>query len=204
MYIIALTGGIACGKTTVSQMLAERGAAVIDADQISRGLTAPGGRALPAVRETFGDGVFLEDGTLDRARLAKVVFADREAIERLNAIIHPLVQQEMDAQLELCRKNGEQVVVLDVPLLFEAGMQHMGDIVACVTAPQEIQIMRMHSRNGYTREEAMSRIRSQMAVDEKAKRSDVVIDTNCTLDELRTNVEMLYQEWLDAARKENT
>ena len=204
MYIIALTGGIACGKTTVSQMLAERGAAVIDADQISRGLTAPGGKALPMVREAFGDGVFLEDGTLDRTQLAKVVFADREAIERLNAIIHPLVQREMDAQLELCRKNGEQVVVLDVPLLFEAGMQHMGDIVACVTAPQEIQIMRMHSRNGYTREEAMSRIRSQMAVDEKAKRSDVVIDTNCTLDELRTNVEMLYQEWLDAARKENT
>ena len=125
MYIIALTGGIACGKTTVSQMLAEMGAAVIDADQISRSLTAPGGKALPMVREAFGDGVFLEDGTLDRAQLAKVVFADREAIERLNAIIHPLVQREMDAQLELCRKNGEQVVVLDVPLLFEAGM-HKG------------------------------------------------------------------------------
>ena len=203
MYIIALTGGIACGKTTVSQMLTEMGAAVIDADLISRGLTAPGGRALPAVRKAFGNGVFLEDGTLDRAALSRVVFADKEAIERLNAIIHPLVKQEMDEQLEACRKNGVQVVVLDVPLLFEAGMQHMGDIVACVTAPQEIQIMRKHSRNGYTREEAMSRIRNQMPVEEKAGRSDVVIDTNCTLQELRTKVETLYQGWADAARKEN-
>jgi len=203
MYIIALTGGIACGKTTVSGMLAEMGASVIDADQISRSLTAPGGRALPEVRRAFGDGVFLPDGTLDRAQLAKVVFADRAAVERLNGIIHPLVKLEMDEQLEACRKNGAGVVVLDVPLLFEAGMQHMGDVVACVTAPQEIQIARMHSRNGYTREEAMSRIRNQMPVDEKAKRSDVVIDTSCTLEELRTKVEMLYQGWADAARKEN-
>lgn len=203
MLIIALTGGIACGKTTVSGMLAEMGASVIDADQISRSLTAPGGRALPEVRRAFGDGVFLPDGTLDRAQLAKVVFADRAAVERLNAIIHPLVKLEMDEQLEACRKNGAGVVVLDVPLLFEVGMQHMGDVVACVTAPQEIQIARMHSRNGYTREEAMSRIRNQMPVDEKAKRSDVVIDTDCTLEELRTKVEMLYQGWADAARKEN-
>lgn len=203
MLIIALTGGIACGKTTVSGMLAEMGASVIDADQISRSLTAPGGRALPMVREAFGDGVFLPDGMLDRAQLAKVVFADRAAVERLNGIIHPLVKLEMDEQLEACRKNGAGVVVLDVPLLFEAGMQHMGDVVACVAAPQEIQIARMHSRNGYTREEAMSRIRNQMPVDEKAKRSDVVIDTNCTLEELRTKVEMLYQGWADAARKEN-
>ena len=202
--VIGLTGPTGAGKSAVARRLETAGATVIDADVLARRVVEPGEAALTALVERFSAAILTPDGTLDRARLAKVVFADREAIERLNAIIHPLVQQEMDAQLELCRKNGEQVVVLDVPLLFEAGMQHMGDIVACVTAPQEIQIMRMHSRNGYTREEAMSRIRSQMAVDEKAKRSDVVIDTNCTLDELRTNVEMLYQEWLDAARKENT
>ena len=203
MLIIALTGGIACGKSTVAGMLAEMGASVIDADQISRSLTAPGGKALPMVREAFGEKVFFPDGTLDRAALSSMVFADRESIARLNGIIHPLVKLEMDAQLDRCRKSGEQVVVLDVPLLFEAGMQHMGDVVACVAAPQEIQIARMHSRNGYTREEAMSRIRNQMPVDEKAKRSDVVIDTSCTLEELRTKVEMLYQGWADAARKEN-
>lgn len=200
MLTIALTGGIACGKSTVSAMLAQLGASVIDADQISRSLTAPGGPALPAIRQAFGDGVFHADGTLNRPALSAVVFADARAIQQLNAITHPLVQQQMEAQLETCRKNGAQIVILDVPLLFEANMQHMGDLVACVTAPEDIQIARMKSRNGYSREEALSRIRNQMPVGEKAARSDVVIDTNVPLEQLERNVQRLYQGWL--ARKE--
>ena len=200
MLTIALTGGIACGKSTVSAMLAQLGASIIDADQISRSLTAPGGPALPAIRQAFGDGVFHADGTLNRPALSAVVFADAQAIQQLNAITHPLVQQQMEAQLETCRKNGAQIVILDVPLLFEANMQHMGDLVACVTAPEDIQIARMKSRNGYSREEALSRIRSQMPVGEKAARSDVVIDTNVPLEQLERNVQRLYQGWM--ARKE--
>jgi len=200
MLTIALTGGIACGKSTVSAMLAQLGASIIDADQISRSLTAPGGPALPAIRQAFGDGVFHADGTLNRPALSAVVFADAQAIQQLNAITHPLVQQQMEAQLETCRKNGAQIVILDVPLLFEANMQHMGDLVACVTAPEDIQIARMKSRNGYSREEALSRIRSQMPVGEKAARSDVVIDTNVPLEQLERNVQRLYQGW--TARKE--
>jgi len=203
MLTIALTGGIACGKSTVSGMLAALGAAVIDADQISRALTAPGGAALKDVRLAFGEKVFHADGTLDRAALSAVVFADEQAIRTLNGIIHPMVRQQMEEQMDECRKNGALVVILDVPLLFEAGMQGMGDIVACVVAPQEVQIARMHSRNAYTREEALSRIRNQMPVEEKARLSDVVIDTNCTLDELQKAVEALYQGWAEAARKEN-
>ena len=107
---------------------------------------------------------------------------------------------QMEAQLETCRKNGAQIVILDVPLLFEANMQHMGDLVACVTAPEDIQIARMKSRNGYSREEALSRIRNQMPVGEKAARSDVVIDTNVPLEQLERNVQRLYQGWM--ARKE--
>ena len=127
MLTIALTGGIACGKSTVSGMLSLLGASVIDADQISRSLTAPGGAALPAIRQAFGDSVFHADGTLDRPALSAVVFADKAAIEKLNAITHPLVKQEMETQLDSCRKQGAPLVVLDVPLLFEANMQHMGD-----------------------------------------------------------------------------
>ena len=200
MLTIALTGGIACGKSTVSAMLAQLGASIIDADQISRSLTAPGGPALPAIRQAFGDGVFHADGTLNRPALSAVVFADAQAIQQLNAITHPLVQQQMEAQLETCRKNGANIVILDVPLLFEANMQHMGDLVACVTAPEDIQIARMKSRNGYSREEALSRIRNQMPVGEKAARSDVVIDTNVPLEQLERNVQRLYQGWM--ARKE--
>jgi len=200
MLTIALTGGIACGKSTVSAMLAQLGASIIDADQISRSLTAPGGLALPAIRQAFGDGVFHADGTLNRPALSAVVFSNAQAIQQLNAITHPLVQQQMEAQLETCRKNGVQIVILDVPLLFEANMQHMGDLVACVTAPEDIQIARMKSRNGYSREEALSRIRSQMPVGEKAARSDVVIDTNVPLEQLERNVQRLYQGW--TARKE--
>ena len=200
MTTIALTGGIACGKSTVSGMLAALGASIIDADQISRALTAPGGCALPAIREAFGDGVFNADGTLSRPALSAVVFRDREAIERLNAITHPLVRQQMENQLAECRKQGVQVVVLDVPLLFEANMQHMGDVVVCVTAPEEVQIARMASRNGYSREEALSRIRSQMPVSEKARLSDLVINTDKPLPELQKEVEQLYQSW--TARKE--
>ena len=200
MLTIALTGGIACGKSTVSAMLAGLGASVIDADQISRSLSAPGGLALPAIRQAFGDGVFHADGTLNRPALSAVVFSNAQAIQQLNAITHPLVQQQMEAQLETCRKNGAQIVILDVPLLFEANMQHMGDLVACVTAPEDIQIARMKSRNGYSREEALSRIRNQMPVGEKAARSDVVIDTNVPLEQLERNVQRLYQGWM--ARKE--
>lgn len=195
MFVIALTGGIACGKSTVSGMLSLLGASIIDADQISRSLTAPGGAALPAIRQAFGDSVFHADGTLDRPALSAVVFADKAAIEKLNAITHPLVKQEMETQLDHCRKQGAPLVVLDVPLLFEANMQHMGDLVACVTAPEEVQIDRMRTRNGFTREEALSRIRNQMPVCEKARLSDIVIDTNKPLEQLQKEVEQLYLSW---------
>ena len=195
MLTIALTGGIACGKSTVSAMLAQLGASIIDADEISRSLTAPNGPALPAIRKAFGDTVFHPDGTLDRAALSAVVFSDENCLRQLNAITHPLVRQQMEKQLEACRKNGAEVVILDVPLLFEANMQDMGDLTMCVTAPEEVQIARMASRNAYTREQALSRIRSQMPVQEKASRSQIVLSTDMPLDQLREAVAALYLSW---------
>lgn len=196
MPVIALTGGIACGKSTVAAMLRELGAFIVDADEISRSLTAPGGRALGELRAHFGDGIFAPDGTLDRAALGKLVFSDEEKRRELNAILHPLIRQEMQHQAQQGMESGAKAVVLDVPLLFEANMQDMADIVACVHAPEEIQIRRMFSRNGYTREEAVSRIRSQMPVMEKLRLSDLGIDTNVSLDELRETVRSLYESWV--------
>lgn len=203
MTTISLTGGIACGKSTVASMLHALGASIIDADQISRSLTAPGGAALSPIREAFGDGVFQADGTLNRAALSAVVFGNAEKLETLNRITHPLILQEMERQKEACRKQGAEAVVLDVPLLFEANMQHLGDFTVCVTAPEEVQIRRMADRNGFTREEALSRIRSQMPVSEKAARSDIVIDTHKPLSELEEEVRRLYEGWIESARKEN-
>jgi len=198
MPIIGLTGGIACGKSTVAQMLRSFGAAIIDADAISRSHTAPGGRALPLIREAFGDRVFAPDGSLDRAALSAVVFSNEASRRRLNAITHPLIQQEMEEQMAQCRKDGVKVVVLDVPLLFEAGMERMADVTACVFCPEEVQISRMASRNRYTREEALSRIRSQWPVSQKCALSDVVIDTDKPLDELERAVRALYDSWMAA------
>ena len=203
MLTIALTGGIACGKSTVAAMLADLGAAVIDADAISRALTAEGGKALSMIREAFGPEVFHADGTLNRPALSGVVFENPGALETLNAITHPLIQQEMEAQLSACRKAECEIVILDVPLLFEANMQHLGDLTACAYCPEETQIARMKTRNGFTREEALSRIRNQMPVSEKAALSDVVIPTDMPLETLEIAVRKLYEGWLAAARKEN-
>lgn len=195
---IALTGGIACGKSTVAAMLRDLGAAIVDADAISRSHTAAGGKALPHLREAFGDGIFEPDGTLNRAALSAIVFSDEHKRAQLNAITHPLIRRQMEEEAECCRKSGAPLVVLDVPLLFEAGMQHMAQLVACVSCPEEVQIDRMRTRNGYTREEALGRIRSQWPLEKKLALSDVVIDTDMPLPELAAQVERLYRSWTQA------
>lgn len=203
MLTIALTGGIACGKSTVAAMLAELGAPVIDADAISHALTAPGGAALPAIRDAFGPEVFAGDGTLDRAALGQRVFADAAALQTLNAITHPLIYREMEQRREACRKSGAPVVVLDVPLLFEAGMRNLADVAVCVRVSEATQLSRVQSRDGLSREAALRRVRSQMPLSQKARLSDIVLDNERPLPAVRAEVEALYAGWLDAARKEN-
>ncbi len=193
MWTIALTGGIACGKTTVAGWLREAGARVIDADAISRELTAPGGPALPAILEAFGPGVFRPDGTLDRAGLGQIVFGNESARRRLNGILHPLVQGRMREEMEKCRKSGVLIVVLDVPLLFEAGMEYLADKVICVSAPEALQIKRLRERDGLTEAQAQARIRSQWPLQEKERRADGVIRTEGPLQEVRQQTLQLYE-----------
>ena len=200
MKIIALTGGIACGKTTLANMLRELGAPVIDADAISRSLTAPGGKALPALREAFGGEVFQDGQTLNRAALAARVFQDPEQLRKLNAVTHPLIIERMQSEIERCRESGAPVVVLDVPLLFETGLDRLADETVCVSAPLPVQLKRLMTRNGLTEEHAMRRIQSQMPLCEKEKLADRTISTDRPLEELRARMGHLYRQWLEEAQ----
>ena len=200
MKIIALTGGIACGKSTLAEMLRDLGAPVIDADAISRSLTAPGGKALPALREAFGGEVFQDGQTLNRAALAARVFQDPEQLRKLNAVTHPLIIAQMKSEIERCRKSGAPVVVLDVPLLFETGLDRLADETVCVSAPLPVQLKRLMTRNGLTEEQAMRRIQSQLPLCVKEKLADRTISTDCPLEELRARMGHLYRQWLEEAQ----
>ena len=190
-YVIGLTGGIACGKSNLSRALKENGVPVIDADEISRNVTAKGGPALPAIRETFGDGVFDGD-ELNRRALSDVVFSDPEAREKLNAIIHPMVLSEIHRQMDAT----DGPVVMDVPLLYEVGMDSWCDEIWCAYAPQKEQVRRVRKRGKITYAEALRRIHSQMPVMEKRKRADRVIRTTGTKEESGRIALALWQDAL--------
>ena len=177
-YVIGLTGGIACGKSNVSRALAAEGIVIADADAISHELTAPGGRALPGIRECFGDDVFDGDA-LNRRALGEKVFAAPQALERLNRVIHPLIFEEIDRRLS----EAEGIAVLEAPLLYECALEDRCDEVWCCYLPQKEQVKRLMGRDGLTRNAAMQRIKAQMSAREKAKRADFVIRTDGTAEE---------------------
>ena len=188
MYIIGLTGGIATGKSTAAQVLRRFGADVIDADAISRAATMPGGCAETAVLEAFG--------TLDRKALAAKVFADPEARRRLEAIVHPLVRAEME------RRIGESrapVCVLDVPLLFESGMETMADEVWVTWVPDDEQLRRVRARDGLDEDAARARIASQMPAAEKIRRADHAVDTSGSFAETQARLRQLWEQALERA-----
>ena len=192
-YVIGLTGGIACGKSNLSRYLKASGVPVIDADEISRSVTAKGGPALPAIRAIWGDGVF--DGEeLNRRALSDIVFSDPAARDQLNAIIHPMVLSEIRRQLDA----AEGPVVMDVPLLYEVGMDTWCQEIWCAYAPQKEQVRRVRKRGQITYAEALRRIHSQMPVMEKRKRADRVIRTTGTKEE---SGRMALALWQDAVKR---
>ena len=188
-YVIGLTGGIACGKSNISRSVKESGVPVIDADEISRSLTASGGPALPAIREKWGEKVF--DGEeLNRRALSDIVFSDPAAREALNAIIHPLVLSEIHRKMD----ETEGPVVIDVPLLYEVGMDSWCDEIWCAYAPQKEQVRRVRKRGRITYAEALRRIHSQMPVMEKRRRADHMIRTTGTKEESGRAALSLWQD----------
>ena len=196
MLTLGLTGGIACGKSNVSDTLAELGAVVIDGDLLSRRLTAPGGPALPGLRAEFGSAVFQPDGSLDRRALGALVFSQPEAMERLNALMQPLLRQLIEAELSAAGRSGAAVCVLSMPLLYEQGLDRLCQRVWCVWLPPQEQLRRLMERDGFSREQAQARIDSQLPVDEKARRADVVIDTSGPIAYTKSLIPPLLQEEL--------
>ena len=195
MLRVGLTGSIAVGKSHVAGLLRELGCHVTDADEVARRVVEPGSEGLRAVVEAFGAGVLRGDGTLDRARLAAVVFGDEEKRLRLNAILHPLIQAEQDAQLRLWESEDPRGVgVVDAALLIESGGYRRFDKVVVVHCRPEAQLERLMRRNQLSREEAERRIRSQMPQDEKLRYADFAIDTSGDFEDTRRQTEEVYRQ----------
>ncbi|RYC10924.1 dephospho-CoA kinase [Nocardioides zhouii] len=187
---VGLTGGVASGKSTVSTILAELGAVVIDADLIAREVVARGTPGLDAVVAEFGPELLTPDGDLDRPAMGALVFGDPDARKRLEAIIHPLVHRR-SAELEE-QAGDSAVVVHDIPLLAEVGRAGSFDAVIVVDAPPELQVSRMVEDRGWTREDAESRIAAQATRDDRLAIATYVVDNTGTRDELRAQVEEIY------------
>ena len=192
-YVIGLTGGIGCGKSEAAKYLKSLGAAHVDADAISRELTAEGGEALGEIRRVFGDAAFLPDGALDRASLGRLVFSNEPARRALEGIMHPLVQRTMLLRMDAAAKAGAPVVILDVPLLFETGMDALCDETWTLYVDRETQIARVVARDGLSREDAEARVDSQMSTDERNARATHAIDTNRPVERTRAELEQLYR-----------
>ena len=193
MRIIGITGSIACGKSTVSNELKRKGFPVIDGDQLTRQLTASGGAAINDIRSAFGDRFILPDGSLDRQAMGKLVFSDPLARNKLDHIMAPYLRDATVESIEQCRAQGAKLCFLDMPLLFEKGYDRYCDAVWCVWLPEDIQLQRLMKRDGYTREESLSRMRSVMSSDEKADRSSVIIDNSGPREETIQFVNELLQ-----------
>jgi len=193
---VGLTGGIASGKSTVSAILAELGAVVIDADQLAREVVAPGTDGLARVVEEFGAGVLTGDGELDRPALGAIVFADADARRRLEAIIHPMVRAR-GAELEAAAPEGA-VVVHDIPLLAETGQGDAFDAVIVVDTPVETQVERMTSLRGWTTEDARARVAAQASREQRRAVATYVIDNTGTLEDLRDRVTEVFEELISA------
>jgi dephospho-CoA kinase len=181
---IGLTGGIGCGKSTVSAMLVRRGAILVDADRIAREVVEPGSPTLAKVAERFGQAVLEEDGSLHRKKLGEIVFADPAARKDLEALLHPSIRALMRERMETSEKlYPDKLVVVDVPLLYESGLQAMFEEVMVVYVPREIQLDRLMKRDQLTLEQAETRLQAQMPIELKKERADIVIDNRGTLQE---------------------
>ena len=194
MILVGLTGGIATGKSTVAGMFQRCGAVVIDADMLAREAVRPGKPAWREIVQTFGKTILNPDRTLNRQALGAKVFSHPARLRRLERMIHPRVAREQRRLTrQAAQKDPKAVVIYDVPLLFEAGIDKRVDAIIVVAADRETQIARLKKRNGFTRAEALRRIKSQIPLSQKQKRADYVLDGTLPLSHLTQQVRSLYQ-----------
>ncbi|MBL6007713.1 dephospho-CoA kinase [Bacillus halotolerans] len=193
--VIGLTGGIASGKSTVANMLIDKGITVIDADIIAKQAVEKGMPAYRQIIDEFGEDILLENGDIDRRKLGALVFTNEQKRLALNSIVHPAVREEMLKRRDESIANQETFVVLDIPLLFESKLESLVDKIIVVSVTKELQLERLTKRNQLTEEEALSRIRSQIPLEEKVSRADNVIDNSGTLEETKQQLEEILSCW---------
>ena len=198
MLVIGLTGGIGSGKSTVSALLAERGAVVVDADAIVREVQAPGTQVFDAMVERFGPAIVAADGTLDRAAVADLVFTDTEALADLNAIVHPAVGKEIADRMAALAETDE-VVILDVPLLVESKNAYPVAGLLVVDVDPEVAVQRLVAHRGMREDDVRARMTRQASRDERRARADRVVDNSGTPDDLRAQVDDVW-DWIDGLR----
>ncbi len=194
MLTIGLTGGIGSGKSTVSKLLAELGAPIIDADQVGHAIYAPDGPAYPDMMAAFGEGILAPDRTIDRKKLGPIVFADPAALKRLNSIVHPKMFARMREMVDAMRRGGEhKPIVIEAAILIEANWQPLFNEIWLVVASRERVIERVERDRGLKPEQTEARIRAQLSDDDRRKYATTVVTNNGTIDELRAKVGDLWQ-----------
>jgi dephospho-CoA kinase len=192
---VALTGGMACGKSTVGRYLAEAGAAVLDTDEVGHALLAKGSPVLARVVDALGPDILDPNGEADRGRIARLVFSDREALGRLNAVMHPAIMARVAEWVGDVTVGGRHAVVM-VPLLYEIGAERGWDAVICVVADEAVVRERLRAR-GWSEEMSSQRMAAQWPVSEKARRATLVIENNGTLDELKARTAAAWKRILE-------
>jgi dephospho-CoA kinase len=194
--VLGITGGIGSGKSTVSRLLKEYGAFIIDADEISRQIVMPGERALTELTGVFGKGILDEYGQLKRKQMADEVFNDKEKLQMLNEILHKYVAQRIKDNVKEQLLNETKIIVIDAPIPIKIGFQDLCDIIWTVSAPRELRVKRIMKRNGMSYEEAVSRIKSQILDEEYLGIADTVIYNNNDIIDLEEKVKLHYKSLL--------
>jgi dephospho-CoA kinase len=195
MKVIGLTGGIGSGKSTVSRILSGLGAKIIDADLVSREIMSKGQEAYNEIVGYFGENILDERGEIDRKRLGLIVFEDAQKLKKLNEITHPKIIEKIKAMIMEAKKENYKVIVVDAALLIETGLYQMMDEIWMVVVDIETQIKRIMKRDGFSYEEALKRIRSQMPLEEKIKYADFIINNSKTLEKTEEQVKLLWSRF---------
>ena len=204
MLLVGLTGNIGSGKSTVAQLLSERGATIIDADVLARRAVELGTSAYASIVERWGTSILAADNLIDRAALRRIVFSEPQELEQLNAIVHPEVERMRAALVEQARQRGDRLVVCDIPLLFERRMTDSFDRIVLVDAPRPVRLERLVRERGLRETEAMDMIVAQMPAELKRARADFVIDNVGTLTQLDLRVTDVWSALLSAAEATET